>query len=250
MVDYTIAEEYILPSEGKIYDTKVDPVIKLRSMTTQDEMKRLGHSDRQYKLLAEVIDDCTLTNNNISAYDMCVADFEFLMYKLRIVTYGPDYKTKSVCPHCNTVNDNTLNLDTLKIEPFKEIIKDSLEFDLPVSKKHIKLRIQTPRIIDDTSKITKEQEGRYGKDVNTAIMYTAISLIDTVDGKKLDAVQKETFIRNLSMRDTNKIIRKGVNFVDSFGINKSVDLTCEKCGLAYKSSFRLTDEFFRPTNDD
>ena len=36
--NYTISEYFTLPSEGKIYDTKVNPQINLRSMTTQEEM--------------------------------------------------------------------------------------------------------------------------------------------------------------------------------------------------------------------
>ena len=43
MADYTIAEEYKLPSEGKIYSVPFDPKVKLRSMTVQEEMKRQIH---------------------------------------------------------------------------------------------------------------------------------------------------------------------------------------------------------------
>lgn len=250
MVDYTIAEEYTLPSKGKIYDKAVDPVFKLRSMTTQDEMKRLGHSDREYKLLAEVIDDCTLTKNGISSYDMCLADYEFLMHKLRVVTYGPNYKTQSICPHCRALNDNVINLDELKIIPYTDEIKENLEFDLPVTKKHIKLRIQTPRLIDDAAQQVKEQGSRIGKDSDSNLLFTLLSLIETVDNQELDVVKREQFIKSLPMRDTNKIIKKAGKIIDCFGIDKKVQLKCEKCGLAYTSSFRITSEFFGPTEDD
>ena len=91
-MDYTIAESYTLPSLGKVYDHEINPHIKLRSMTTTEEMKRLSPSDRPYENLAEIIDDCLIEKPDISAYDLCVGDFQFLLHKLRIVTYGPMYK--------------------------------------------------------------------------------------------------------------------------------------------------------------
>ena len=38
-MDYTIAETFTLPSEGKIYSQKVNPQVQLRSMTTEEEMR-------------------------------------------------------------------------------------------------------------------------------------------------------------------------------------------------------------------
>ena len=81
--DYTIAQEYTLPSEGKVYTQNGDVKsrLKLRSMTTVEEMKRLNHSDRPNKLIAEIIDDCLLEDIGISAYDMCLPDFQYALHK-------------------------------------------------------------------------------------------------------------------------------------------------------------------------
>ena len=49
MADYTIAEEYRLPSEGKIYSVPFDPKVKLRSMTVQEEMKRQSAGGNAFK---------------------------------------------------------------------------------------------------------------------------------------------------------------------------------------------------------
>ena len=46
MTEFTIANEYTLPSQGKVYEREINPNFKLRSMTTVEEMKRLNHSDR------------------------------------------------------------------------------------------------------------------------------------------------------------------------------------------------------------
>ena len=151
MTEYTIVNDYVLPSEGKVYGPiDVKPNVTLRSMTTAEEMRRLNHSERQYKLLAEIIDECITTPLGISAYDLCVADFQFLLHKLRIVTYGPSYKLSTTCPWCTSQNENLVNMDELVVKPFNaEIYEKYSEFELPVTKSKIKLRMQTPRMMDD-----------------------------------------------------------------------------------------------------
>lgn len=95
---YVFAEEYTLPSMGKVYDVKVNPVVRLKSMTTEHEMKRLSPSERPYKTLCEIIDDCLVDNPGISSYDMCMADYIFLLHKLRVATYGK-HMMLQVCVH-------------------------------------------------------------------------------------------------------------------------------------------------------
>ena len=82
-MDYTLTGNYVLPSLGKIYNCDVNPNVKLRSMTVAEEMKRLNSSDRPYKNLADIIDDCLIDKPGISSYDMCLGDFQYLLHKLR-----------------------------------------------------------------------------------------------------------------------------------------------------------------------
>ena len=77
---YTIKEDFTLPSHGKLYDTQINDNISLRSMTTLEEMKRLAPSEHPYKMMSEVIDDCLIDKPGISAYDMCIGDYQFLLY--------------------------------------------------------------------------------------------------------------------------------------------------------------------------
>jgi len=100
MENITIQEEYVLPSLGKLYATKFDPSVKIRSMTVAEEMKRLTKSDKPYKAMTEIIDACIVNKLPISSYDMCLGDYQYLLHKIRTVTYGPRYKLSMICPHC------------------------------------------------------------------------------------------------------------------------------------------------------
>ena len=248
---YTIAEEFTLPSLGKIYEENVNPVVKLRSMTTEHEMKRLAPSDRDYQNICEVIDDCIVNDIGISVYDMCLADYQFLLHKLRVVTYGSEYKTNIQCPYCGSIQTSNIDLNTLEVTNFEEEnITKYTEFVLPKTKKRIKLKMQTPRMIDDVTKQSKELNRKSNnKAGDTAFLFTLQQMIDTVDGVKLDPVKKEDFVRSLPMMDTNYIVRHSEKLVESFGLNTVTHNTCLACGLDYNSSFRITGEFFGPSID-
>lgn len=250
-MNYSIAEEYTLPSLGKVYTQKINPVVKIRSMTTEEEMKRLSPNERQYKNLCDIIDDCIVEPIGISAYDMCIADYQFLLHKLRIVTYGSEYKTNSVCPYCGTVNENTLNLNDLEvIECDLDEISKYVEFDLPKTNKHIRISLQTPRMLDEISLKNKETKKKSkGLAADNTLIYTLSSLIKTVDGEYIDPVKKEEFIRTLPMMDTNYIMKNAKKLVESFGVDPVINEICDLCGLDYTGSFRFTSEFFGPSLD-
>ena len=72
MSNITILEQFTLPSKGLIYNKKIDPQIRLRSMTTAEEMKRLQPSDSPYWTICSIIDDCGAADCGISCYDMCI----------------------------------------------------------------------------------------------------------------------------------------------------------------------------------
>ena len=251
MTNYSIAEEYTLPSLGKVYDQKINPIVKLRSMTTEEEMKRLAPSDRPYKNLCEIIDDCMVEPCGISSYDMCIADYQFLLHKLRVVTYGPDYNTSSTCPFCGSVNQHIVNLDELNVEHLDESdIQKYTKFKLPKSGHELTICIQTPRMVDNITVENNDIKRRSkGQSSDQTFILTLRSLVETVDGKVLDPIKKEQFLRKLPMMDTNYIMKHAQKLVESFGMDNSVSNVCPMCGLDYNSHFRISAEFFGPSID-
>lgn len=251
MNNFTIANEYTLPSQGRVYDVEITPSFKLRSMTTVEEMKRLNHSDKPNKNIAEIMDDCLIENIGISAYDLCIPDFQYMLHKLRIVTYGPDYKLSSNCPWCGSSNINVVNLDDLKLVEFdNKTFEKYSEFELPSTKKLVKLRMQTPRILDNISTKVKDVRKKNPEfQGDPAFLFTLEALIDTVDGESLDRYRSIDFIRKLPMMDTNYILKSAEKLNESFGLDKSLEHTCSVCGLDYTGNFRTTSEFFGPSID-
>lgn len=257
--EYTIAERYTLPSRGLLYDQDINPEVKIRSMTVRDEMKRLAPvtDGTVYRNMAEIIDSCLVEKPGISSYDMCLGDYQFLLHKLRIVSYGPDYKIECRCPMCNDYDEHVINLEDLKLNELKDFDKkEQLTLTLPVSKKVIELNITTPRMLDNIQKEVNRVAKQYKKENKTMseidwhLLYQLVYSIKTVDGVKLNISDKETFCNKLVARDYNAIINKLDKLDEKVGLGATLEVHCNNCGFDITTSFRITSEFFRPTTDN
>lgn len=251
MTDYVIAENFTLPSKGKVYENSlVVPTFKISSMTTMHEMQRLSPSDLPYKNMCDIIDDCMVESPGISAYDMCVGDYQFCLHKLRIVTYGAQYKMSTVCPYCGFENQETINLEDFRVIEYDDSLEKYREFTLPVSKKKVRLNVETPRRLDEITTQVRDFKRKHPDSIgDPTLVYTVAGLIDTIDGKKPSIIQVEEWVRGLSMRDVNVILQNADKYNEGVGLDVMMSETCNMCGLIYKTGFKMTSEFFRPTLD-
>lgn len=246
----TIVEQFTLPSKGLVYKTKVNPNISLRSMTTAEEMRRLQPSDRPMKVMCDIIDACMVDKPGISSYDMCLGDYQFLLHRLRMVTYGEDYKIHTQCPYCLSDINDTIKLGDLKVNEYTEEVQKYFELDLPRTKHHIKLRMQTPRMLDEIQVRAKEyNKQRSNKKGDSALLFNVQFLIETVDGETLDPIKKEEFVEELPMMDVNYILAYSDKFNGEVGLDMGLTMICDVCGLESAQTFREGQEFFRPTYD-
>lgn len=248
--NYTIMEGYEIPSQGKIYDQEVNPHIELRSMTARDEMKRLSPSTTPLKTLSDIIEGCCIEKPSIPIYDMCLGDYEFLLHKLRIVTYGEKYKMINRCPYCMHAFEGELNLGTLPLKEFDEETYNSYKiFELPKSKKIVKLKNQTPRLSEEIEAAAKDKKRRFkGVDMDFDLLCKLTYSIDTIDDVKYNQIDTEKIISNLSAIDMQKILNQIDHLTVAVGLDTTFETTCEKCGEDFTSFFRYGPEFFRPTN--
>lgn len=247
--NYTIKEGYDLPSKGLIYSKPVKSHVELRSMTTRDEMRRTSPSNTPYKNLAELIESCMIEKPAIHVYDMCLGDYEYLLHKLRVVTYGSSYKMAVGCPHCGNVFDMTVDLDTLEVKKFsKEEFENALIVELPVSGHRITLKYQTPRILDEIELRSKELSKKAKGGDYRAVVSLQLA-IDTVDGNKLSVMDLEEFVYNLPQRDSNKILNTLTKLNKMVGLDTEIVTKCTSCGGEILTFFRFGPEFFRPSED-
>ena len=242
----TITERYTLPSKGLIYGEKFNPTITLRSWTTEEEMLRCSPNELDYENMAKVIDACIMEELPISAYDMCVGDYTFLLHKLRIVSKGKIYPMVVQCPNCGEIVKADVDLDTELVHEFDPDKGLDNEITLPVSGDVIKLSLQTPRKIDEVKIKAKEKKKKTGLNLDYSIMYSAMSYVSKVNGKVLNEVELENYIRKLNIEDLNTIRIKGLELDGKVGLDNSVIAKCKNCNYEIVTAFREQPNFLGP----
>lgn len=243
-----IKEDFELPSKGRIYGKKFDPSFTLRSMTVEDEMKRLAPSNNPYKAMSEIIESCLAEKFPIPVYDLCLGDYTYLLHKLRVVTYGADYNLRFTCPYCGNSEVITIDLDDMKINKYDDSIKELMTVKLPVTGNEVKLRFQTPRDLDRINREAKKMREDFPDMTgDPTILLTLQSLIDSVDGEPIDPIMIKEALKKLPMKDTNIISQVATKLNSSIGVDTNLHLKCTKCGGEVDTPFRYTNEFFGPT---
>jgi len=247
--DFAIMEGYELPSKGKIYNENVNPHVELRSMTAREEMRRLSPSSTPLKTLADIIEDCCIEKPAIHVYDMSLGDYEFLLHKLRIVTYGEDYKVALRCSECGELIETVAKLDQLNVKEFDEELVHNLQtFSLPKSGRTITLNFLTPRRVEETEVKIKDMKRRYKTaTIDFETLVRLLMNIDLVDGDKKTEHELENFITNLPALDLQKILNNIDKLNQQIGLDNILYLTCPKCGEEITTFFRFGPEFFRPS---
>jgi hypothetical protein len=247
--NYTIGECAELPSKGLIYGSQVPSQVELRSMTARDEMKRLAPSNSQFKVLADIIEGCMIEKFPIHVYDLALGDYEYLLHRLRIATYGDEYRMSLRCPYCGEYIDAVAHLEQLQLKEFDyEAFKEASTITLPRSGCVITLNYQTPRILDSTDIKVKDMKRRFkDAEVDFNLMVMLSNSIDTVDGIHLDEVKLESFVNKLPALDMTKILNAIECLNGMVGLDNSIIVDCNKCGGEVPTSFRFGPEFFRPT---
>ena len=248
--DYTIMEGYELPSKGKIYDIAVNPHVELRSMTAREEMRRLSPSSTPLKTLADIIEGCCIEKPAIHVYDMALGDYEYLLHRLRIVTYGDEYKIAVKCSNCGEIVETTAHLDELKVVEFDENKFEELKtVKLPKSGDTVSIKFQTPRMLDEMEAEVKELKRKFKTaEINFDLLVLLKTIIGTVNGEKLSSAQLEAYINKLPALDMNKLVNAIDDLNALVGIENDLTVMCPKCGGEVLTYFRFGPEFFRPSN--
>lgn len=244
-----IHETHEIPSRGILYGEGVPSQITLRAMDALDEKKRLAGNGMS--TIADVINGCIVGDESIDVKNFVLADVEFLMYKLRIETYGPDYKLNVMCqnPKCGHIHEHTINLDELDIR----YIDDDFIYPftlpaLPKSKDVITAKIMT---VNDYTNM----EGRASKILNKFpdyigdpeyILKPEYRIVE-VNGEVIPSYKIQKYIESMHMMDRRFFECKYDDAINGFGLDTSVVLKCPDCGEDIFINLPVTDEFFRPT---
>lgn len=249
----TVTETYKLPSLGKPYSNKENQFpdeVTIRSMTTLEEKKRLGNQGF-WKTICSILDDVIVSPEGFEAKYATLFDFYFLMYKMRVVTYGNEYKVRLTCPDCGKEVTVEVDLDQLKVNYLEGEFQDTFKIGpLPRSKDVLECRFERVQDrINGEKKIKEFRDKNPDFDGDPSEIFTLASRIVTINGEEKSPIETQIYVEEMSPLDSSYLSQAYNKVVNPIGMSTLCHETCPVCGEEITFDLPFTSEFFRPTFD-
>jgi hypothetical protein len=248
---FTEAEVTPLPSRGLLYksvtqDTDIlNGQIQMYPMTVKDE--EILSTSRFLKTGAAtrmVIDNCVASD--IDARDILLYDSNYLLFFLRGISYGDDYKFKLKCSNssCGMEFEHTVKISELNFEELPEDIKEPFTVELPKSK--YKVTFVLPRLahseeIYNRNRKRKKTTSSSDQRMVDNLIVTTIKITDP-DGVEVPPGDWEEFYESLIGMDRAELNEKA-DF--STGVDKLEGVVCPYCETDYSGTIPIGIDFFR-----
>lgn len=244
--------EIILPSQGLLNPEIPEGKVVQRCMMVQDQKFLSGAKQSADSALNQLLQRTITSPEDFDVSKLTLPDTLYLLFKLRILSYGDMYKFRTRCPECGKKIEVTINLAELSVENLDEDYADNMVATLPHSGAKVYTRLQTNKDIEDTNKEIKRRKRRSPEDESEYVYRIARSIekIELAepnkDGKKelTNPLEIERYISNLTDLDAATIIacRDSV----SYGIIPTIEYVCPECSEYIDINIQFTSEFFRP----
>ncbi len=241
-----IRETFTLPSNGIPYNGEIPAEITLRAMTTMDEKIRLSSSG--LNSLAALIDACVVEPEVFDSKKLKLYDLQYLMYMLRVITYGSNYKVSAYCDHCDKFVDVNVNIDELEVVKINDDYIEPFEIGpLPVSGDMLTCKNLSVGDLINVDKEAKRILAKFKDYIGDPEFVLGFKyLIVTVNGEMLPDFKKQQYVENMNAKDLRYLDLAYDKYVSGFGINTIVTSECPVCGAPIEFSMPITEEFFRP----
>lgn len=254
-----ITEKVILPSSGtSIYGSNFDGIITVRAMTTEEERMRLS-GQSFYQTMSEIINNCIVDNKNpdgslkLDSRDLTDFDFFAVCVKLRILSYGPRYRTTAVCPKCGHEFPYIADLSKLEYNLLPNDFSEPYDVGpLPVSNDTLGCRFLR---VKDRIEIEKQKDTILSRDQHyigdPTYNLEMQRRISCVNGERLDVYTAEQYVSNMIAMDNCYYHEKVDDSV--YGVVRLGTTECENpkgCDGIGIWVLKVDREFFRPVFDD
>ena len=244
-------ERIPLPSGGRLYKNITnDPdvlngYIYMYPMTVKEE--EILSTSRFLKSGAAtrmVIDNCIASD--IDAKDILLFDSNYLLFYLRSISYGDDYKFTLKCNNssCEQDFEHTVKITELGFEELPEDVNEPIKITLP--KTGYTVYTILPRLFHSEEiyqRNLKKKKSTADADTRLVdnLMATILKIVDP-DGTEVPPGDWEEFLTAIPGMDRAEL-REKTDF--STGVDKLDGVVCPYCTTDYSGTIPIGTDFFR-----
>lgn len=243
--NFTEAIAFPLPSKGRFYSNSSDEelrngIVKINPMSLADEEiitnKAYLKNGNMFRILFDSCMESEYDSKELLQYDVL-----FMMYCLRSISYGDDYKFEVTCSDCGKEFAYNMNVSDIDWDEMPDTVVDERDIKLPISKYTVRMRL--PRLKDDENetmlKMRHEDDPMY-TDAAVTLWSKTLSVRDE-SGNEIPPTDWIEFFDCLPTLDRNKI---NESFEESVNQPKT-EIICPKCGKHMRFNVPISEDFFR-----
>jgi rRNA maturation protein Nop10 len=208
-------------------ETQVDlpsgKTVRLTPITFEVEKQMVSRTDAEGDTVDFILEKCV---KDADLDELMEIDANYILFKIREISYGPEYKFIQPCPACGSEQHFSVNVGELPVRRLED--DGDVEMVLPMSGKEVVLRRATRAdrkhledgeiMMDSIWRFVKSFGGYDRKDVISKVI------------PKLTAGDLETLIKVVTASD--------------YGLQTTIRMKCNQCGHDAPMALPLTQGFF------
>ena len=216
----------LLPSRGKAY-VECDEKIMIRPFTFAEEKKlrSIKRAKQGGQVINSLIDECV---QGLDFPSMTLEDKNYILFKLREISYGNDYTLTAECRECGAQNKLSVSISDVPVKYVEDDYEEPFIITLPDSKQEVKF--VTPR--------TKDEAYLESAEKLTDNLWRFLLSVGTYSEEKVI----RAFLEATTVRDISYL--RGEIVKERYGMNKSMSFECADCGEVSESLIPFTESFF------
>ena len=238
-----LTEVVKMPSRGMI--PGVPKEVTIKAIQRKDK-KKLLMSETDDVLLS-LLQYSIVAPADFNVYDLLPFESKYLLYRLRILTYGPNHTFKQQCQFCGEVNDVDMDLNSIPILELPDNFKVTFDIALPVSGTILTCKLLTEGEKIAINKQAKELKNATGNE-NVDVDMIWESRVIAINGEtKLAPIEKTQFLDEMNDYDSEYFMEYYLKYEGNYGLQTKLKYSCDKCERLNESEMPSIYTFFRPT---
>ena len=198
-------------------------VVRISPINFEVEKQMVSRQDATEDTTDFVLERCV---QGADLDDLLNIDATYILFKIREISYGPEYKFTLGCPSCGTEQHFSVNVDKLPVERLEDI--KPVATRLPMLGKDIVVRRAT----------RADKQWLSEGEVLMDNLWRFVESIDGVDRR--DVISK--VIPKLTAGDVDTIV--GIVTASEYGLQTTIRIKCNHCGHDGPIELPLTQGFF------
>lgn len=256
MNNFNYTQEITIPTRGYLNPEIPEGKLVQRCMMVSDQKYIAG--SRGSNVEKNFIERTVVSPEGFDYGNLTVADSLFLLFKLRILSYGEKYKFRTKCPECGRKIDVEIDLSKLEVSYLEEDYEKRMVIQLPRTGDTVYTRILKNRDLADIESEIERRKKKQGDEIGNSSRFTLklatmIKKIElrepTKDGDRVltHPIDIQNYVDQLTDLDATAIASTTENL--QYGIRPTVEYICPSCSEDIEVSIQFTPQFFRPKYD-